>query len=146
MKKRVSFITLIAVLALHAATLYAEQTQVVPKSMPMQKLSISETIICPATIKVEIGTKVIPPSGWPGYFFGNTTIGNRAWITVPFKITEIKGDSLICWYQDNAFCSAINATTDSQKYGNCLFSIWQEKPGYFCEKATSNNGFVCRLK
>ena len=145
MKKTVFSITLIAVLALHAATLSAEQTQVVPQSMPMQKLNISETIICPATITVKIGTRVIPPSGWPAGTPKNI-LGNEARITVPFRNTEIQGDLLLCWYQDNVFCSAINATTDSQKYGNCLFSIYQEKPGYFCEKNPSNNGFVCRPK
>jgi hypothetical protein len=138
-------ITLIAVMALHATTLYAEQTQVVLQSMPIHKLSISETIICPATIRVNIATKVIPASGWPGYMSGSI-LGNQAWIVVPFKITEIKGDSLFCWYQDNAFCSTVNAISDNQKYGNCNFYIYQEKPGYFCEKAPSNNGFVCRPK
>lgn len=145
MKKTVFSITLIAVFALHAATLYAEQTQVVPQSMLMQKLNISETIICPATIMVKIIAKVVPASGWPGYMPGSI-LGSEARIVVPFKITEIKGDSLICWYQDNSFCSAINATTDSQKYGNCNFYIYQEKPGYFCEKAPSNNGFICKQK
>jgi hypothetical protein len=94
MKKVVFFITLNAVLALYAATLYAEQTQVAPQSMPMQKLSISETIICPTTITVKIAAKVVPATGWPAYMPGG--LWNQAWITVPLKSTEIKKDSLIC--------------------------------------------------
>ena len=142
-KKIVFFITVIAILALFATTLYAE-AQVIPQSTPIQKLNVSETIICPATIKVQIIAKTVPASGWPGFM--PASLWQPAWITVPFKSTEIREDSLICWYEDNTFCSEINATTYGQKYGNCMFTIWQEKPGYICEKAHSNNGFVCRPK
>ena len=145
MKKTVFFITLIAVVALHAATLSAEQTQAAPQSIPTLKSNFPQTIICPATITVKIATHVFPASGWPGYMKGSI-LGNEALIAVPFKLTEIKGDLLLCWYQHNALCSNMNATTDAQKYGNCLFPIHQEKAGYFCEKAPSNNGFVCRPK
>ena len=144
MKKTVFFITLVAVVALHAATLYSEQTQTAPKSIPTLKSNIPETIICPATISVEIFTKVIPASGWPGYSPGMFTLGNRASKVIPFKLTEIKGDLLLCWYQDNAFCSAI--IIQGGNLGACEFYIYQEKPGYFCEKAPSNNGFVCKPK
>ena len=142
MKKTVFFITLIAVVALHAATLSAEQTQAAPQSIPTLKSNFPQTIICPATITVKIATHVFPASGWPGYMKGSI-LGNEALIAVPFKLTEIKGDLLLCWYQHNAFCSNI---TTGGNYGNCEFYIYQEKPGYFCEKAPSNNGFVCRIK
>ena len=142
MKKRVFFITLFAVVALHAATLYSEQTQTAPKSSPMLKSNIPETIICPATLSVNIGTNTVNPSGWPGKL--PNVLDNRAYLVVPFKLTEIKGDYLLCWYQDNAFCSAV--LIQGGHLGICEFYIWQEKPGYFCEKAPSNNGFVCRPK